>query len=90
MATLDVNVQVIAPVIHATSVQAFLNASYTAPLEPGTVLSSIVVAPGNWDGTLSLSGPDASKVAISNRTLVVGPVAITNPANLQFTITATP
>lgn len=94
MASVDVTMHLVAPVVHATSVSVTLAPSYTTPVAAGTVLSSIIVAPGNWTGTLALSGPDAASFVINtsgtSHVLAVGPADLVNPADLQFTVTATP
>lgn len=77
----------------STTITCPISSTFTAPVAPGTVICQLTVAPSNWSGTLSLSGPNASMFAISSgatQSLVVGSSAITTPGIQSVTINAAP
>lgn len=59
------------------------------PVPAGSGIASIQIAPPGWNGTLTLSGPQASLFAISGTTLNVG-AAVMNPGSYSVTVTARP
>lgn len=62
---------------------------FVAPVAPGTILGSVAVTPSTWSGTLSLTGTNASSVAVSGTNIVVGATAL-SAGSYTFTIDATP
>jgi hypothetical protein len=59
-ATLTITISSAASTIVATPVTGLIS-----PVVPGTKVADIVVSPADWQGAISLSGPDAAFFAIS-------------------------
>ena len=65
--------------------------SFTAPVAAGTKLGTFAVAPASWNGTLTLSGADASFFTLdTNLDLLVGAAALTAVRAYNVTVTAAP
>lgn len=73
----------------STSITPLGLGALTGPAAAGAIVCALGIAPITWNGTLSLSGANASAFAISGQNLIVGssPLAA---GTYDVTVTATP
>ena len=91
-ATLTIPTFTVASGASASITCSSISSALVAPVPAGTVLSSCIVAPGTWTGTITQNNPALAVVVTTPESfnLVVGSTPLAAGTQPATTITATP